>query len=44
MFGYCNQSYYTVLFKKYTGMTPGQYKNAYLSKGKDSLEKFSPKG
>ncbi|MEH7076399.1 AraC family transcriptional regulator [Neobacillus drentensis] len=32
MFGYCNQSYYTSLFKKYTGVTPGQYKNAYLSK------------
>jgi two-component system response regulator YesN len=32
MFGYCNQSYYTVLFKKYTGMTPGQYKNALLIK------------
>ncbi|WP_066067958.1 helix-turn-helix domain-containing protein [Neobacillus soli] len=34
MFGYCNQSYYTVLFKKFSGMTPGQYKNANLSKGK----------
>jgi two-component system, response regulator YesN len=44
MFGYCNQSYYTALFKKYTGMTPGQYKNAYLSKGKGSLEKILPKG
>jgi YesN/AraC family two-component response regulator len=35
MFGYCNQSYYTSLFKKYTGMTPGQYKSAYLTNGKD---------
>lgn len=35
MFGYCNQSYYTSLFKKYTGMTPGQYKNTYLTNGKD---------
>lgn len=33
MFGYCNQSYYTSLFKKYVGATPGQYKNRYLSKG-----------
>jgi YesN/AraC family two-component response regulator len=32
MFGYCNQSYYTALFKKYTGMTPGQYKSIFLSK------------
>lgn len=40
MFGYCNQSYYTVLFKKYTGMTPGQYKNALLSKGKDTFGNF----
>jgi two-component system response regulator YesN len=30
MFGYCNQSYYTSLFKKYTGITPGQYKSTYL--------------
>jgi YesN/AraC family two-component response regulator len=34
MFGYCNQSYFTSLFKKYTGVTPGQYKSAYLTKGK----------
>jgi len=34
MLGYCNQSYYTSLFKKYTGMTPGQYKSSFLSKGK----------
>jgi two-component system, response regulator YesN len=40
MFGYCNQSYYTVLFKKYTGMTPGQYKSTFLSKGSDSYEKI----
>ncbi|MEH7086063.1 AraC family transcriptional regulator [Neobacillus drentensis] len=30
MFGYCNQSYYTSLFKKYTGITPGQYKSAQV--------------
>ncbi len=34
MFGYCNQSYFTSLFRKYTGMTPRQYKNATLSKTK----------
>jgi two-component system response regulator YesN len=34
MFGYCNQSYYTALFKKYIGMTPGQYKNMYIIKEK----------
>ncbi|WP_082193431.1 helix-turn-helix domain-containing protein [Bacillus rubiinfantis] len=33
--GYCNQSYYTTLFKKYAGMTPGQYKSSFLSKGLD---------
>jgi two-component system, response regulator YesN len=38
MFGYCNQSYYTSLFKKYTGVTPGQYKSAYLTKGNEGLE------
>ncbi|HJV15813.1 MAG TPA: AraC family transcriptional regulator, partial [Bacillales bacterium] len=27
LFGYCNQSYYTALFKKFNGITPGQYKN-----------------
>lgn len=27
LFGYCNQSYYTKLFKKYTGLTPKQYRN-----------------
>lgn len=32
MLGYCNQSYYTFLFKKYVGVTPGQYKNSFLSK------------
>lgn len=39
MLGYCNQSYYTALFKKYTMMTPGQYKSNYLTKGKESSEK-----
>jgi YesN/AraC family two-component response regulator len=34
MFGYCNQSYYTALFKKYTGKTPGQFKSSYIPKGK----------
>ena len=38
LFGYCNQSYYTSLFKKYTGVTPGQYKNANLTKDKDGSE------
>lgn len=33
MFGYCNQSYYTVLFKKYMGMTPGQYKSTFHTDG-----------
>lgn len=28
MFGYCNQSYYTSLFKKYNGLTPKQYKSS----------------
>jgi two-component system response regulator YesN len=42
MLGYCNQSYYTSLFKKYAGMTPGQYKNSILSKGQDDA-KDSPK-
>lgn len=37
--GYCNQSYYTALFKKYTQMTPGQYKSNFLTKGKDFSEK-----
>lgn len=27
LFGYCNQSYYTKLFKTYTGLTPKQYRN-----------------
>ncbi|NRD76519.1 helix-turn-helix transcriptional regulator [Bacillus sp. BRMEA1] len=35
MLGYCNQSYYTSLFKKYTGMTPRQYKSSFLSKSQD---------
>lgn len=39
MLGYCNQSYYTSLFKKYSGMTPGQYKSRYLSKELDAAEK-----
>lgn len=26
LFGFCNQSYYTSLFKKFNGVTPGQYK------------------
>lgn len=26
LFGFCNQSYYTSLFKKFNGMTPRQYK------------------
>jgi two-component system response regulator YesN len=38
MLGYCNQSYYTSLFKKYTGMTPGQYKSRFLTKGQDSAK------
>lgn len=36
MLGYCNQSYYTSLFKKYSGMTPGQYKSRYLLKEIDT--------
>jgi two-component system response regulator YesN len=41
MFGYCNQSYYTALFKKYTGMTPGQYKSTFISKEMDhSVKKW----
>ncbi|MCL6574303.1 MAG: AraC family transcriptional regulator, partial [Bacillus sp. (in: Bacteria)] len=39
MLGYCNQSYYTSLFKKFTGKTPGQYKSAYITKGNDVIEK-----
>jgi two-component system response regulator YesN len=35
MFGYCNQSYYTSLFKKYTGMTPGQYKSSFIVNQKE---------
>lgn len=27
LFDYCNQSYYTSLFKKYNGITPGKFKN-----------------
>ncbi|WP_039944196.1 helix-turn-helix transcriptional regulator [Thermicanus aegyptius] len=27
LFGYCNQSYYTLLFKRYIGLTPKQYRN-----------------
>lgn len=38
MFGYCNQSYYTSLFKKYTGVTPGQFKSVNLTSGNDGLE------
>jgi len=34
MFSYCNQSYYTSLFKKYAGMTPGQYKSNFLTKNR----------
>jgi two-component system response regulator YesN len=41
MLGYCNQSYYTSLFKKYTGMTPGQYKSRFLTKGQDSAKTCS---
>lgn len=42
MLGYCNQSYYTSLFKKYAGMTPGQYKSRFLSKTKEySMESSS---
>lgn len=29
MFGYCNQSYYTALFKKYEGITPKQFRGIY---------------
>lgn len=39
MLGYCNQSYYTSLFKKYSGITPRQYKSSFLSKGQDSAKK-----
>lgn len=39
MFGYCNQSYYTLLFKKYTGMTPKQYQSSSFSKYKESPDK-----
>lgn len=35
MLSYCNQSYYTSLFKKYVGMTPGQFKSSFLSKAQD---------
>lgn len=36
--GYCNQSYYTSLFKKYVGMTPGHYKSSFLSKAQDNTK------
>ncbi len=35
-FGYCNQSYYTLLFKKYTNMTPRQFKGNYLKNQKNT--------
>jgi YesN/AraC family two-component response regulator len=33
LFGYCNQSYYTCLFKRFTGITPKDYRNQHLAKG-----------
>ncbi|MGJ7911200.1 helix-turn-helix domain-containing protein [Neobacillus sp. LXY-1] len=39
MLGYCNQSYYTLLFKKYVGMTPRQYKDSFLTKAQNSPKK-----
>jgi YesN/AraC family two-component response regulator len=30
LLGFCNQSYYTRLFKKYTSMTPLQFRNKYF--------------
>lgn len=42
MLGYCNQSYYTSLFKKYVGMTPGQYKCSILSKANWNSLKTDP--
>ncbi|MFD2444447.1 AraC family transcriptional regulator [Bacillus sp. CGMCC 1.16607] len=29
LFGFCNQSYYSALFKKYTGITPKQFRDTY---------------
>lgn len=29
IFGFCNQSYYAALFKKYTGITPKQYRDQF---------------
>jgi YesN/AraC family two-component response regulator len=29
LFGFCNQSYYSSLFKKYTGITPKRYRSRY---------------
>ncbi|OCA88369.1 AraC family transcriptional regulator [Bacillus sp. FJAT-27225] len=33
LFGYCNQSYYTLLFKKYIGVTPKHFRNIQASEG-----------
>lgn len=38
LFKYCNQSYYTSLFKKYIGVTPRQFRNIQSSGGIESAE------
>lgn len=35
IFGFCNQSYYSALFKKYTGITPRQYRDRYADQNEE---------
>lgn len=38
IFNFCNQSYYSALFKKYTGITPKQYKGRYAKQSDDIFD------